>query len=187
MRFIFPLFALLLTACNTSIPKPMEAIHFTQMKPFHLSVLTIDVEKPATFGNANVPLHPMEAMQIWVQDRIYARGDRNALRVIVHDASVTESTQKPDPSTGTFVTDKDFTHYEAKLDVELRLYEDRPIAAAVTKARATHTLRVPNNVTLAERRQLQHQMVIDLIQHINAELEKNLHQYFSPYIIYTPY
>lgn len=184
---------LTLAACNPPVVTRSKPISFAQYQPIALNVGSIQiVEEYHSPGHApNVEqmfrTTPAEAMRQWVKDRIRARGGTRVLQVIIKDASVM---QEDLPRTGGYqgVFTKDQSErYNARLEVEMRIYgEQGAMSEASISAVATRSDTAGEDYSAAKRDALFDRMLRDLMGLMNAELERNIQQYFANYIAYTP-
>ncbi len=191
-KFLLILPLILFTAaCQQPAPKP-RPISFTQYPPIALNVSHVKVSEaynsPMKRPHVEhfLPTSPAEAMDIWVKDRMRAVGGTRTLEVIIKDASVVEEGL---PRTGGFkgvYTVDQAERYAARLEVEMRIYGDSAMSEASINIVATRSDTAAENFSAAKRDEMWDRMVRDLMAVANAELERNIHQYFSNYIRYTP-
>jgi hypothetical protein len=184
---------LLPSACQPTAQMPnLAPPSFAQMTPINLDVANIEVidEYTPPMKAPNVEqffaVTPEEAVHLWVRDRLRAVGSARTLQVIVKDASVVEkSLPRTQGVKGAFTNDQ-AQQYDARLEVEMRIYSDRAISDASINVVATRTRTIAENASVAEREKLFHDMLNELMASLNAELEKNIYQYFGNYISYAP-
>ncbi len=133
-----------------------------------------------------IPYSPSEAMHIWVKDRLRTVGLDKTLQVIIKDASVIATElPKPDGITG-FFTDSQDWRYDAKLDVEMRIYGEGAMSEASIDVSATQSTTISEKASaLPSAKPFSASMIADLMESANAELEKNMFKYFSKYISYS--
>jgi hypothetical protein len=186
-------FALLLlfTACEHAVPpKPPEALDFSGA-PYRLNVGTIEVVKDyiSPHGPANVEyladVPPAKAIKQWVVARMVAAGRTGSLEVDIKDASIVKKDlpKKKHGLEGWF-TKEQTEEYDGTLDVEMKIYSGHkalPVAHIEVSAFQSHTLR--EDATLVDRQALYHQMNVELMGQLNAELDKNIRQYFVHYLV----
>lgn len=196
MRRSFHLIALcllpLLGACTDGAPAPrLDAPSFAASTPISFTIRDVQVreEYKSPLAPPNVehffPATPAESVKQWVAERIRTTGHERTLEVVIKDASVIEV---PLPRTegfkGIFTKDQAL-RYDASLVVELRMYgPESALAEASTEVRVTRSDTVGEDASPAAREQLFWRMNNELMQALNAELEKNIYQYFGPYLDY---
>lgn len=187
---LIALLPLALAACAPPAPAHYAPPSFAQLQPFNLDVATVNVvaeykasvEPPHVEGLFTVT--PGEAMRQWIKDRIHGVGSDNTLTIIIKDASVTETNLPPHQGPGTF-TYENGKRYDARLEVEMRIYGgDSAISEASTNAVATRSDTLPANASLADKRALFDRMTSELMNVMNAQLEKNIYTYFNGYLRY---
>ncbi|MDE3060969.1 MAG: hypothetical protein KGJ06_08150 [Pseudomonadota bacterium] len=191
IRRLLPALLLLITACQPSPPAPPPEIGFTRFQPIYLDVAKIDIvdEYQSPMKSPNVehllPVSPAEAMHVWVRDRLRAVGTGRSLQVIIKDASVTVTAlPKPGGMQGFFTVSQD-KRYDGRLDVEMRIYNGGAMSEANIEATVTRSITMSERVSLAEREALFRRMIYDMMEEMNAEMEKQMYTYFGNYISYS--
>lgn len=194
LKRILPLLAgaFLLASCNSYQGGPTGEMSFTRYQPIYLDVSMIEnadeYKSPMTLPNVEhlMPFSPTEAMHIWVKDRLRAVGGDKTLQVIIKDASVIETKlPKPGGFTAFFTVHQD-KRYDAKLSVEMRIYgEGDAMSLASITANVTRSVTMSESASAAERDAVLYRLTADMMEQMNAELEKNIFQYFGSYISYS--
>jgi hypothetical protein len=182
---------LLLTACSSGAPPAApKSIGFKRYQPIMMNVSKIDVleEYRAPMRNPNVehllPVSPAEAMQTWVKDRLRVASTEKSMQVIIKDASVISTPlPKPEGVAGIVNLGND-RRYDARLNVEMRIYGDGAMSEASIEVSATRTINVNERVSVHEREAIFRRMIFYLMETMNAALEKNMFQYFGNHIIF---
>ena len=191
-RFFLLLPLLAMAACSSPEIEPRKKLGFKQYPPINLNVASVEVKEeyqsPLSHPNVEQEFRttPAEAVEIWVNDRIRTTGGSKRLVVIVKDASVTTDAL---PRTGGFkgmYTIDQKERYNARLEVEMRIYGEKALSEASINVVATRSDTAAENFSPLERDQLFDRMVHDLMALLNAELEKNFQMYFSAYLDYSP-
>ncbi len=184
---------LLLTACQSNAPLQRFAPpSFTKYTPINLEVSNIEVideyQPPMRAPNVDhfFATTPGEAMHIWVRDRLRAVGRERTAQVIIKDASVIETSLAKTPGFKGAFTNDQAQRYDARLEVEIRIYgTGGALSEANINAVATRSQTVAENASVAERERVFNSMMNELMDSVNAELEKNIYQYFGNYISYS--
>lgn len=180
---------LALTACMEA-PQPREpqAISFKQYSPIVLDVADVSVtslyRSPLNPPNVEhlFPTTPADAVKIWVSDRVRTMGASRKLEVTIRDARVVETPlTRTKGIKGAFTNDQ-AKRYDARLEIEMRIYGDSPLSLASLNVAATRSDTLPENASPADRDALFARMLNDLMAFTNAELEKNFYKYFNNYI-----
>lgn len=184
-------FTMLLAAC-VSTPPPAPPLDFKRFQPIYLDVAKIDVvdeyKSPMRAPNVEhlVPISLSDAVHMWVADRLRAAGRDRSLQVIIKEGSII-ATDLPKPTglTGLMTISQD-KQYNAKLTVEMRIYGPASaMSEANVEATATRSITMPENASAATRDALFRRMIFDMMETMNAELEKNMFMYFGNYINYS--
>ena len=189
MKNILSIFAIiLLAACSSTKPAlPTIKLDFTKYGAIYFNVSRIEVveeyKSPMHAPNVEhtITYSPADAMQLWVKDRLRAAGSDKLLQVIIKDASVVEAElPKTAGFKGYFTNDQD-KRYDAKLEVELRIYGDEPLSEANAEAVVTRSITIPENATVEQRHHTLDQLVADSMELLNAKLEGNINSYMGNY------
>lgn len=190
IRFFAAFLCLGLAACQTPMEHTNSALPRFNDKPvIRLDVSDIKINdeyEPTTkmpFIEHTFNHTPSEVIQSWVHDRLEAGGVKRRLEVTITDASVKETSLPPTPGLKGLFTNDQEARYDASVKLEARIYEDGKI---VSIAEATATAQMSNtiaeNATLVERDQFFDKLTLDVVTKATNELEKNMRQYFAPYI-----
>ena len=180
----------MLTACQPppklqSFPKP----DFTAMPPVRLNIADVQVHEEyiSPFKEPNVehyfPTPPAEGVKIWARDRIQPAGTAGRIDIVIQDASVVESKlPRTTGLKGAFTKDQS-TRYDGRLEVDLKLYDGQDIISrADAHVEVTKTQTIGEDATVADRDRLFDSMCKEMLATMNAELEKNIRQYFAAYL-----
>lgn len=187
-KLLFLAAALLLAGCQTVNVPPPHPLSFKNYSPIYLNVGQIQIvdayQSPHRPPNVEylIPISPSDAMHSWVNDRLHPTGGDKTLEVIIHDGSVIAT---PLPRSGEFYTASQDKRYDARLDVEMRIYAGGAMSEASITATATRSITIPASTSLAERDEIMHRFIAGLMVSMNAELEKNIYKYFGSYIDYS--
>lgn len=182
-----------ISACATSpAPTVTQVPNFTKSPLINLDVSKIEVVEAykAPFAAPNIehlmPYTPADAVQIWVKDRLRASGNNNKLlQVNIIDASVIEQKlPKTGGIAGVFTIDQD-RKYEARLEVEIRVYGGKPLSEADTSIIVTRSITLPENASADSRKAAYIQMLNDMMEIVDTKLDKNIHDYLGNYIIFV--
>ncbi len=171
---------LFLTSCGGSRDVvEYRPLSFTHFQPIYMAVSSIQVVEEykspmrPPYIEHLIPYSPAEAMRIWVRDRMRTAGGEKTMQVIVRNGSVTAT----DTNAG--------RRYDAKLEVELRIYGDGIISEASVFINGTRNITISAGAGDSERNKVFRKLIGDLMEELNAEMEKNLFQYMGKYISFT--
>ncbi len=184
---------LILAACQEPAGiAPFSAPSFAQSTPIQLDVAIIEVidEYQPPMKSPNVDqffaVTPAEAVRSWARDRLRNVGGTRTLQVVIKDASVVQKNLPTAKGMQGAFRDDQAERYDARLEVELRIYGTGAMSEANISTVATRSLSVSEKASLADRERAFQTILNDLMASINAELEKNIYQYFGQYISYAP-
>ena len=182
-----------LAACQSAPIRPApRSVDFSSFGPIVLNAAKIDfvdASRPAggvvhVEQRATIP--PLETMRRWTAERLQAAGRAGTVRVTVRDASIVEV---PLPTTGGvkgYFTNDQAQRYEGRMEVEVT--GEGPVSGGgtfrgTTKAVATHTTSVPENVTLADREATISEIARRLAEEINARLDAGIRKDLTPMVV----
>jgi len=189
MRPLFIAALLLLAACQSTPLVPQADIPYAGT-PYALNVASItvveDYVSPKRLPNVEqlADVRPDDAMREWVKNRLVAAGKQYTLEVDIVDASVIrKDLLKQKTGIEGWFTKEQTEQYDGNLQVTLKIYGNRILPVAHAEASAHQTLTLREDATLADRKALYHEMTANLIRAISLELDKNIRQYFSRYLL----
>ncbi len=181
-----------LTSCASESPVDFPPLSFLRYQPIFLNVTSIEFvdeyKSPmrSPYVEHLMPYSPADAMRIWVKDRIRAVGPDKVLQVIIKDGRVTASQIHKDSSIEDFFTVDQDRRYEAALDVEMRIYgSDGAMSEASVVVKATRSITMSENASVWRRNYEFRKMIFEMMEAVNAELEKNIYQYMGGHINYS--
>jgi len=184
---------LVLCSCGgDDSPVDFKPLTFVRFQPIYLNVSNIEYvqeyKSPMRAPNVEhlMPYSPEDAMHIWIKDRIRPVGPEKMLQVIIKDASVVAIELHKDSSFEDFFTVDQDRRYDAKLEVELRIYGSKSaLSEANVSVKAARSVTMSENASLYRRNAIFRQLIADMMESVNAELEKNMYQYMGNYINYS--
>lgn len=191
IKCLAPLIALILVACDSPPPPNFAPLSFKGRTPIYLDVVNIELhnEYKAPLKAPNVehkfPVTPEQAITAWVNDRLKTAGSNKTLVVKIKNASVIEEKLPTQQGFSGMFKDEQAYKYTANVSLELRIYGDSPISIADTEVNASRFATLSEGATLVERDQLYYDLTKALMEDLNAELDKNINQYFANYIHYN--
>jgi hypothetical protein len=192
MRFLYSaLVVLALAACSeTPPPAPLEPLQFNS-PTYTLNVATItvaqDYHSPRRPPNVEYlsDITPTQAVKQWAATRLVAAGHQNSFEVDIKDAAIVK-TELPKQKTGIvgMFTTEQTEQYDGTLTVELRIYSPQSVlAVAHAEVTVQQRLTLPENTTPIDRQRLYHQMTLDLMKALEAEIDANIRQHLSSYLM----
>lgn len=189
MKKLLPLILLALASCmEANVPSSGPAPNFRKYQPIYMKVSSIeaveDYKSPMREPNVEhlMPYSPADAMQIWIKQRLKASGGANTMQIIIKDASViAKDLPTKEGVAGLFSNEPD-KEYNARLEVEMRIYGDAALSDASIDVVATRTMRITRDASAASRDAQFRIMLNEMMTTMNAEMEKNIYQHLGPYV-----
>ena len=172
---------LALGACTSAPPRPQaRQISFANLAPISFDVARIEVvqqyQPPQVPPNVDhlTPVQPTDAIRRWANERVRAMGGSGTMRVIIKDASITETHLAGTTGVrGAFTTDQS-ERYDGRLSVDLVVEVPSRRFQGYTGATVARTISVPENVSLQGREDAWHSLVERMMADLNAKLEEGI-------------
>jgi hypothetical protein len=178
----------LLAACaQTPPPEPLPELTFAHLDSIKLNVASVEIVEnyvPPLRGPNIEHLFPQPPSQVarrWAEDRLRALGTEGRAQFVIDTASVVETRLKVEKGLRGAVTIDQATRYDATLTVTLEIRNDRGFRQAFATASAERSQTVPEDLTVNERRAIQHQLIEDVMIDLNATLEAKIAEFLSAY------
>jgi hypothetical protein len=173
---------LALGACSSAPPRPQaRQISFANLAPISFDVARIEVvqqyQPPQVPPNVDhlTPVPPSDAIRRWANERVRAMGASGTMRVIIKDASITETSLKPTTGVrGAFTTDQS-ERYDGHLAVDLVVEVPSRRFQGYTGATVARTISVPENISLQGREDAWFAMVERMMTELNGRLEEGIY------------
>ncbi len=182
------LVTVLLVACHTGAPIRLGAPQFTG-PAFRFNAGKLELKKSAQVlvtdiqSKYNFPTRIDTGVEKWVNQRVQTVGGENRFEVDIQQSSVMEEEL---PTTQGFMgvfQDEQSRRYTGHLKLALNLYSpDRYTARAGVVSEAHQSITVPESASVAERQQAFNDLVIKMLQQVDADLSQRIPQYFAPYL-----
>lgn len=180
-----------LAACSTPPPPRPQypPITFADRPPIRLDVGEIEVEQayeaPGTPPNVDhlFPVSLAETAQRWPRDRLVAAGAGFRARYVVRDASVIAVPLKRSGGISGLLTQEQTERYDARLAVELLIYNAQNSQVAVARAESVRSRSVPEDVTLIERDRVWYEMAQTLMTELDKQLDNAIKTSLFPYVL----
>lgn len=185
MRHLYLFLVLLLAACVLT-PDVMPFKPYAPGKPpISLDVATIDVVEAyhssgaAPYVEQSFPITPADAVKTWVKKRLKAAGKSRRLEVTIKDASAKEQRLPLKDGIEGMLTNEPDTRINARIEVEMRLYSDKPLSDASINVAALRSQTFTESTPMAERDRLLYELVLAMMGDLDRSLEKNMHENFG--------
>ena len=181
-----------LAACQSApvrqAPRPVDFSSFSPIVMNAAAVDFADASRP-TGGLVHVEQRastpPVEAMRRWTAERLQPAGRAGTVRVTVRDASIVEVPLPTTSGVKGYFTNDQAQRYDGRLEVEVA--GEAPLAGGgsfrgTTKAVATYTVTVPENISLADREATISEVSRRLAEEINARLDAGIRKDLAPMV-----
>jgi len=180
--------AVVLAACAGDKPPPkVPPLDFTKLPEIRLDVADLQVI-PAyaqTQRRPHVehlfPTPPQDALERWAREKILAAGSTRRAMVVIREASVIEVPLKTKRGLTGALTKEPSERYEAVMEVELEIRDDRGERIGWATTRTSRERTVQEGITEPERKvfwqELTGQLVEDMAQAMARRIDESLSQY----------
>jgi hypothetical protein len=178
-------------ACASSAP-PMESLppmSFADGQPFVLNVARIEIvsqfQTPSTAPHIElqVPVSPENAIRRWVQDRLQPRGTTGTLRVVIKNASATETALPQSDSGANVFGNQPQTKVDVAVDVSLEILDDRQMVTAEVSAQAARAETLITDLKLNARDRILYNMVREVVRAMGDQLTPRIGTTFHNQLI----
>ncbi len=166
----------IVAACDVPPPPKPNTLSFTKYPVINVDVASIEVieayKSPYKAPNVEhlMAYSPADAMHIWVKDRLHAVGSDKLLQVTIIEAPVTiTDLPRTKGIKGVFTVDQD-KRYDAKLEVEIRLYSGGALSEASTSVSVARSITIPENANVNARRAAYEKLIAEMMPMVNALL-----------------
>ena len=175
---------LLLSACEEAPKYDFSAPSFAGQKQMELDVQNITVENDYVPNAAEqsllryFPVTPVQAVEAWSRERLWAVGDTKRAVVHITDASV-KRIPKPDNSKS------DLDKYHAHMAVEVNIYGDEKASRiAAVNAEVQIDREIFNDASENAHRDFFAKITRDLMNELDKNLTASMTTYFQPFMAY---
>jgi hypothetical protein len=182
--------AAILAACATPPPPPLKLpdMTFTQSAPYRFDVARIEVvneyKAPAEAPHIeyDMPVAPETAIRNWVRDRLRAVGSKGILRVVIRNASATETPLATEKGIKGMFTKGQAANVDLNLDVAIQMLDERQFVIAEVAGRASRSRTEPEGQKLNERDRLLWDLTFDLVKGFNDGVASDIPNTFGRWL-----
>lgn len=187
--FLLSVSLLCVSACTTTPAAqkaPVPELSFTNISPYHVDVLRVDVENLYQPGAdpkdvaTSFPVQPDIAVKRYAENRLQPGGQRGGLKFIIEDARIYQSQFEQDNKVVSWMGAGKQDQYEIFLRLKLYYTDDVGLQEGRQGTlNFNRTLTMPASVSLAERELRQLKFLEQLMQDVDASVSKALAERFS--------
>ena len=163
-------------------------ITFDAKPPLQLDVSEVAVEltyqAPGAAPHVDhlFPVRIAEAAQRWARDRLASAGTGFRARYTVRDASAVEVPLERSGGVKGLLTQEQSKRYDARVTVELGIFDSQGRQVASARAEAVRSRSVPEDITLNERDRVWYEMTKALMAELDKQLEQTIRTSLKPYL-----
>jgi len=186
---LVPLFAaVVLAACQTEPRPQLPQLTFAHLPVYNLDVGNVEFanryQPPMAPPHVEhlMPVAPAAAAERWARDRLRADGAFGRAVFVVRDARVTETPLPKTSGFRGFFTKEQTGRYDALIDVELEIRNDRNYRVAGVAARAQRSYTVREDASPNDRDRIMYELVEQLMKDLNTTLDANIRQTLPKYL-----
>jgi hypothetical protein len=189
------IFAALLAAfavagCSLTAPEPeFPELTYRHLAPLELAVGRVEITTryipPMKAPNVDhrSPVTPHAALRRWAGDRLRAAGGRYIAQLVILDASIHEVPLKVRGGVAGFFTTDQSARYDGRMAVRLEIRDPGGRQIAFATARATRSLHVAEDSSIADRERVLFALTEDLVSDINLRFEAEARRHLGAYLI----
>ena len=126
-------------------------------------------------------LTPLQAATLWARDRLVAAGRTRRLVFEVNEASVVQSLVEGEGGSGLLSMTEQILRYDARMVINVHLYEDSGFQSATAKVTGERAVTVPEAAGEVARDKAWNQLLTDLMGDMDVQLEATLSEVFRDY------
>jgi len=180
---------LAVAGCETPVNvQNLPDITFAHLAPIAMNVASVQVENrfspPLALPHVEhrVPVAPAKALTQWAKDRIKPVGASGIAKLIIEDASVTETKLKRDDSLkGTF-TKQQSHRYDLAVRASLVIIDAAGAERGVSEARSSRSITVREDLSLNDWEKTLFETTDHLLTDFNTEMESNVRRHLANWI-----
>jgi hypothetical protein len=189
-RLVVVALGMALAACAN---KPLVAdkfppVSFADQKAYFFNVARVEIV-PKFKSSSNpphiefdMPVSPENALKRWVEDRIKPNGTNGTLRVLINDASATETPLPRDPNASQLFNTEQTERVDMSINVALQILDERQFVKAEVTGQATRSRTLPEGIKLNQRDRILYDMVVELVRNMSKEVDPQIQATFPTYL-----
>ncbi len=181
--------SLMAAGCETVVEtQRLPDITFAHLPTFRFDVANIAVDSrfhaplTAPHMEERLPTSPEKALRQWANDRLKAVGTKGTLKLVIEDASATETALARDTSLKGQFTKQQSQRYDLGAKATLLVIDTGGVERGTATAQASRTITVREDVSLNERERIMFDLVDRLLADFNTQMEANIRQHLAPWL-----
>lgn len=190
-RLILLAVGMILAGCVNKplVPEKFPPVSFTDQKAYVFNVARVEIVPKFTSSSNpphiefDMPVSPENALKRWVEDRIKPAGTTGTLRVLINDASATETPLPRDPNASQLFNTEQTSRVDMAVNVALQILDDRQFVRAEVTGQASRSRTLPEGMKLNQRDRILYDMVVELIRNMSEEVDPQIQATFPNYMM----
>ncbi len=177
-----------LSACVAPPPPQFPELTYTHLPAITLGVAKIEVVNTSKKSDAalhvesSMPVTPEQAVRNWARDRLRASGVSGVAKVIIENASVTETElARSKGLKGVFTTEQS-QRYDADLKVSIRLEGVPRVSEAFAQAEIKRSQTVPEDVSVNVREQALFDLTESVMKDFDPAMAASIRKHLADFI-----
>ena len=132
-----------------------------------------------------LPLYPVKVLEQWAKHRLKPVGSKNreVLRFIIKEASVIETSLKPDYSIKGIFRGQNSHKYVFAFEAVIQIIGRSGNILASSSAKVTRSITIPEGLSLSERELLLLNVIDKLMSQFDQEMLINISKFFEKWLI----
>lgn len=179
-----------LAACAGGPPQPdrLPPVSFADQKPYVFNVARVEIVPQFTSSSTpphielTMPVSPENAFKRWVEDRIKPVGTAGVLRVVIKDATATDTAIPRDPNASQLFNTEQTARIDMALNVSLQILDERQFVKAEVTGQASRNRTLPEGIKLNQRDKILYEMTVDLVKSLDVQLDPQITSTLMPYM-----
>ena len=191
IKFSFVVFmAMVLAGCQQTYIPQAQQVDLTG-SPYILNVASVNVAEE--YQSSKTPPHvellsdipPAKAIKQWADAKLVASGSNGYAEFVIKDARIVKKAL-PKQKSGIegYFTNEQTEQYDGFAEVELKIYDGkRTLPAASIRVSSRNSRTLPENATIVDRKNIYHDMSIELMQLLEKQLRQNIRAHLNNYLM----
>ncbi|MGL5783934.1 MAG: hypothetical protein ACRCYZ_00315 [Alphaproteobacteria bacterium] len=182
-------FFVCLSGCGTSPLPRAPGLNYLVAPQIQLRVGRLEIAKRYAppqkdpYVDHLFAMTPAVMVQQWARERFVPAGGAGHAVITVEDASVVEKRLPSQGGLNNLFASQMSERYDARVVVKIEIMDERGYPKSYARATATATRTVSDQMTLTQRQEAWTALMEDLMNRLNEEVEKNIKEYLSIFVV----